>query len=400
MARNKLTATQVKSLTKTGKHGDGDGLYLFVSKTGRKSWVFVYIRGGRRREMGLGPLEGVSSVSLSAAREKADEVRAILGRGGDPFEEMAERQARKVAPPFGMISDQYIEAYAPGWKNSKHRDQWVMTMREYARPIRKLPVDQIETEHVVRILRPIWTDKRETARRVRSRIEIVLNHATARGLRSGDNPARWKGHLENILPREKKGEKKHHAALPYPEVPHLLSALRSTNGTGARALEFTILTACRTGEVLGARWDEFDLQNSVWTVPGDRMKAGKEHRVPLPGAALSIVETMSRYRLNDFVFPGQRQDSPISNMTMTKALKALVPTGATVHGFRSSFRDWAGEETSFPREIAEQALAHTVGDQVELAYRRGDALEKRRALMEAWASFVSPSDDRVVRIHG
>ncbi|WP_430251721.1 tyrosine-type recombinase/integrase [Neorhizobium sp. DAR64860/K0K1] len=391
MARHKLTVPEVKAASKPGKLGDGDGLYLHVSKSSTKSWVFIWVRNGKRREMGLGSFgAGTGQVSLSAAREKADEVRRILGRGGDPFSEMEERKAAVEVVTFAECVDELLKSMEGTWKNSKHRAQWEMTLGDtYCARIRKLSVADVSTDNVVAVLEPIWKTKNETAARLRGRIERVLDYARVEGYRTGENPARWKGHLEHRFgKREKLTKRGHHAALPYAEVPEFFQRLRNTEGLGARGLELLILTAARTGEIIGAKWNEFDFVEKVWLVPADRMKAGREHRVPLTDEALAVLEVMREQKINDYVFPGRKENSAISDMTMAKTLKTMkVPV--TVHGFRSSFRDWTSEATSFPSEIAEAALAHLVGDEVERAYRRGDVLQKRRKLMQAWAGFLT-----------
>jgi integrase len=382
MARNKLRATQVQAAMKPGVLGDGDGLYLRVSKSGAKSWIFVWRRRGRRREIGFG---GIGNVSLAMAREKANEARAILGRGGDPATEMAERQAAVQRTTFGECADDLIARMESGWRNRMHAGQWKMTLTEYAKPLRALPVEDVTTDDVIRTLKPIWTTKPETASRTRGRIEKVLDHAKARGLRTGKNPARWRGHLALLLPARSKLAKAHLAAMPYGDVPGFLKRLRAVDGVGPRALEFTILTAARTGETMGARWDE--ISDDLWTVPAARMKAGKEHRVPLSGPALALVQAVYDRRMGDYVFSGHSGQKPIGRAAMTLIMKRLDAGDYTVHGFRSAFRDWCAEETEFQREVAEAALAHIVGDKVEAAYRRGDALQKRRALMSAWAAY-------------
>jgi integrase len=381
MARNKLTATKVKAATK-GLYGDGDGLWLRVQDGGAKSWLFIWKRG-RRHEMGLG---GTNLVSLATARVKAEEARAILGRGGDPRIEMVGRKATVKRTTFGECADDMIASMESGWRNPKHREQWRMTLRVYAEPLRGLPVGDVTTDHVVKVLRPLWADKQETGSRLRGRIERVLNHAKARGLRQGENPARWKGHLDHLLAPRQKLARGHHTALPYAEVPTFMIELRGMDSLSARALEFTVLTAARTGESIAARWPEIDVKAAVWTVPPVRMKGGREHRVPLSKRAVEILSGLPR--LNDYVFPGGREDKPLSTAAMSELLKGMRPPSvATVHGFRSSFRDWAKEATNFPRELAEAALAHLVGDVTERAYSRGDALAKRRKLMDAWASY-------------
>ncbi|MQV48261.1 tyrosine-type recombinase/integrase [Sinorhizobium medicae] len=387
MARNLLTVTEIKNSSKP-KLRDGDGLWLHTSSAGNRHFVFIYIRHGRRREMGLGTYgTGTGQVSLAAARAKAEEIRAILGRGGDPFTEMEERQEWVKPTTFGQCADDLVDAMESQWRNEKHRAQWRMTLTEYAKALRKMPVAEVTTDDVVRVLKPIWTTKAETASRLRGRIEKVLDHAKVRGLRTGENPARWKGHLDHILPKAGKLKRGHHAAMPYADVPAFMKKIREASGVGARALEFTVLTASRTGETMGARWAEFDFKENVWTVPAERMKGGREHRVPLTDRVLAVLTEMQKRSVNDFVFPGSKANTPISNMTMSKVMKTYEADAFTVHGFRSAFRDWASEETDFQGEVAEAALAHITGDETERAYRRGDVLEKRRKLMEAWETY-------------
>lgn len=390
MPRHKLTDSKIRSLTRPGIYGDGDGLYLRVQPTGRRSWVFIWRRFGTRREIGLGPYNsGAWHVTLSAARTKAAEAREIIGAGGDPKSDMAERKAAAGAVTFGKVADEYIETMQTKWKGAKTLPAWQRFAVAYVKGIRGVPVDKISTDDVVRVLRPMWHDKPETASKVRERIKLVLDHAKARGLRAGDNPAQWKGHLDQILPTPEKLIRGHHAALPHTEVPAFIKSLRSVDGVGALALEFTILTAARSGEARGAVWDEIDLDAGLWTIPGDRMKGGKEHRVPLSGRALEIIKAMKARAINGYVFPGRGDHRLISDMTLAKALKSAGGGAFTVHGFRSTFRDWVADETTFQREVAEAALAHAVGDAVERAYRRGDALAKRRKLMDAWATYCT-----------
>jgi integrase len=392
MARavGRLSAVALPKL-KTGMHADGGGLYLQVTKGGARTWVFRFMLHRRAREMGLGPLH---IVTLSEAREKTRECRKLRHEGVDPIEarkakHAEERLAAATAMTFQECAERYIEAHKAGWRNSKHSAQWPSTLGTYVYPIfGSLPVQAVDVGLVTKALEPIWRTKPETASRVRGRIESVLDWATVRGYRSGDNPARWRGHLDKLLPARAKVRKvEHHAALPYLEMGDFIAKLRTQEGVAARALEFLILTATRTGEVIGARWDEFTLAEKLWAVPGARMKAGKEHRVPLSGRALAIIEEIKDHRVNDheFVFPGGRPRKPLSNMAMLKVLGRMGRTDLTAHGFRSSFRDWAAERTGFPHEVAEMALAHTVTDKVEAAYRRGDLFQKRRQLMEAWA---------------
>jgi integrase len=390
MARGvaRLAAVALPKL-KPGMHADGGGVYLQVTKSGARTWIFRFMLRGHAREMGLGPLH---TVALAEAREKARECRKLLLEGIDPIEarkakRAGERLAAATAMTFQECAASYISAHQAGWRNPKHRAQWPATLEAYVYPVfGSLPVQAIDTGLVTKALEPIWTAKPETASRVRGRVESVLDWATARGYRQGENPARWKGHLDHLLPaRSKVRRVEHHAALPYPEMAAFMAELRSQEGIGARALEFAILTAARTGEVIGARWEEIDIAGRLWIVPGARMKASKEHRVPLSSRALAILEEMAAIRRGDFVFPGARAGKPLSNMAFLMLLRRMGRGDLTAHGFRSSFRDWAAESTGFPSEVVEMALAHTVGDKVEAAYRRGDLFQKRRQLMEAWA---------------
>lgn len=386
LALNKLSARGVTAITKPGRHGDGGGLYLVVDKSGAKRWVFLYRREGTLREMGLG---GLKSVSLARARELAAEARVNLQAGIDPI--TAKNNAPVAVPTFGEEADDFIDAMGPQFRNAKHLDQWKMTLKVYAAPLRSKRVDQISTADVLEVLKPIWLTKPETAARLRGRIERVLDAAKAKGHRSGQNPALWRGHLDNLLPKRRKLSRGHHAAMPYERVPAFVADLRERDAMAARALEFTILTAARTGETFGATWREIDLEAAIWTIPRERMKAGREHRVPLTARAVQILTELSELSTGPdaYVFPGQKKGRPLSVMAMDMILRRM-DIEFTVHGFRSSFRDWAGEETSFPREVAEAALAHVVGDETERAYRRGDALEKRRKLMIAWANYCEP----------
>jgi integrase len=385
-------------------HCDGGGLYLQVTQgadgTPRRSWLYRYVIHGRERQMGLGSL---IDTTLAEAREKAACARKQRGQGDDPIDvkhaqEAAALLARAKAMSFDQCRDAYIAAHRPGWRNAKHAAQWINTLDAYVTPVfGQLPVAAIDTGLVTKALEPIWSAKTETASRVRGRIEAILDWAKVRGFRGGENPARWRGHLDSLLPARSKVQRvKHHAALPFTEIGAFVARVREQSTTAARALEFTILTAARTGEVLGARWDEIDFDAAVWTVPPDRMKGAREHRVPLSAAALAVIERMQACRENDYIFPGDRRDR-LYGAAMDMLLRR---TGheVTVHGFRSSFRDWAAECTHFPREVAEAALAHTVGDKVEAAYRRGDLFDKRRGLMTAWAAFcdTAPASDKIV----
>lgn len=390
-----LTARKVAT-AKAGKYSDGGNLYLLVSETGSRKWVLRFTLGGRAREMGLG---SVAVVSLAEARDRASDARRKISNGIDPI---GDRKRDTGVVTFGEMADQVCESLSAGFRNEKHRAQWKMTLEVYAGPLRKLPVDAVSTDDVLGVLKPIWLTKAETASRVRGRIEKVLDAAKAKGLRERENPARWRGHLDHLLPKPGKLTRGHHAAMPYERVPGFITDLRQRGAMAALALEFCILTAARSGEVFGLRWPEVDLEKRVWTVPGERMKAGRPHRVPLCHRAIAILKHLLPLTAESvFAFPGQSVGRPLSNMAMEMMLRRMKITDATVHGFRSSFRDWAGNVSDFPREIAEAALAHVIGDKSEQAYRRSDALEKRRALMEAWAEWCdSPRTDNVVAISG
>jgi integrase len=346
---------------------------------------------GRAREMGLGPLH---TVSLSEARSKARECRKIRLEGADPIEarnaKRAEaRLAAATAMTFQACAEAYIAAHRAGWKNPKHAAQWPSTLATYVHPVfGALPVQAVDVGLVMKVLEPIWKEKPETASRVRGRIESVLDWAKARGYREGENPARWKGHLENLLPaRSKVARVEHYSALPYTEIADFVARLREQDGIAARALEFLILTAARTGEIIGATWAEVDFEQRLWMVPGSRMKAGREHRVPLSGPALAILKPLAETKASEFVFPGGRIGKPLSNMAMLKLLQRMGRGDLTAHDFRSTFSDWCAEQTAFPSEVREMALAHIVSDKVEAAYRRGDMFAKRRQLMDAWATY-------------
>jgi integrase len=379
-----MTDALARSSLPKGRHSDGGGLYLNVKPTGTKSWVFMYTRHGRRQVLGLG---SYPALRLSAAREKARELRTALASGVDPKVARSPRQE----PTFAECTTQFLASMESQWRNDKHRAQWRSTLGEaYCLPLLNMRVADITTDHVLKVLAPIWPTKPETASRLRGRIERVLDFAKVRGWRSGENPALWRGHLKNILPARAKLTRGHHAAMPYPDVPAFVLRLRQLDGTSARALELLILCASRSGEVLNAKWSEVDLEKGVWQVPAGRMKAGRAHRVPLSSRALELLQEMHEARISDYVFPGQKEGRPLSTMALEMQLRRMKVVGVTVHGFRSSFRDWAGEETDHAREVAEAALAHVVGDATERAYRRADALEKRRSLMGDWANFLEP----------
>ena len=387
----KLTALAVARAREPGIYGDGGGLYLQVAPGGARSWIFRYQLNGKRRYMGLG---GAADVTLADARRKAADARKTLSEGTDPIES-ARSQANALAvkqasaTTFKEAAERYIAAHASSWRNAKHAGQWGSTLEGYAYPVfGGVSVAAVDVSMVLKVLEPIRGEKNETARRVRGRIEAILDWAAARNMRTGDNPARWRGLLMHLLPiRSRTSAVRHHPALPYARVGEFMAALRLEEGTAARALEFSILTAARTSEVTGARWDEVDMGRATWIVPADRIKAGKEHRVPLSAPALAIIRAMDKTRQGEFVFPGGRKKRPLTNMAMASVLKRMDRNDITVHGFRSSFRDWAAERTNYPREVAEMALAHAVGDKVEAAYRRGDMFEKRRRIMADWAKY-------------
>lgn len=374
-------------------YADGGGLYLQVSRTGTKSWIFRFAMNGREREMGLGPLH---TITLAEARAFAVEARKLKLSGVDPIDaRRSERDAKKLesasALTFSQASAAYIKANKSAWKNAKHAAQWEATLSTYADPVfGDIPVAAVDTSMVLKAIEPIWSEKAETASRLRGRIESVLDWATARGYRRGENPARWRGHLEKLLPaRSKVKTVEHHAALPYQELPTFMRALADQGGVGARALEFAILTAARTSEVIGATWDEIDLDAATWTIPKERMKAHRDHRVFLGDGALAVLKAVEPFRTSQFVFPGGRTDKPLSNMAMLTTLKRMKRDDLTAHGFRSTFRDWAAETTDYASEVVEMALAHVVANKVEAAYRRGDLFEKRKRLMGDWSNFAA-----------
>ena len=386
-ANNKLTPLAIKNASKPGLYGDGLGLYLQVSSFGTKSWLFRFMRDGVARKMGLG---AVHTVTLAHARQRAAQARLELIDDLDPIEtRKTKRTAARVHAAkvitFCECAEKYIASNEAGWRNEKHRAQWRSTLATYAYPeFGHLPVSAVDTGLVLKAVEPIWATKAETASRLRGRIEAVLNWATVREYRTGENPARWRGHLQNALGRRATTQKpKHFDAVPYAEMPAYMDELRAREGLSARALEFTILTGVRTSEAIGATWKEIDLDAKVWTVPGVRMKAGKDHRVPLSDRVVELLQQLPRDD-GGHVFPGGRAGRPLSNMAMLELLRGMR---ATVHGFRSSFRDWAAERTAHPNHVVEAALAHTIGNKVEAAYRRGDLFEKRSRLMADWARY-------------
>jgi integrase len=402
---NKLSAAFVRNSLDVGRHNDGAGLYLQTSQIGdniTKAWLFRFKLNGRKREMGLG---SVNTYNLAEAREHARQCRQLVHQGIDPIEhrktQRAEARAETAkAMTFKQAMDGFPSDNRKSWRSAVHARQWRASLDAYAVPtLGALPVAAIETAHVVTVLRPIWSDKHVTASRVRGRIEVVLDWAKAGGFRSGENPARWKGHLENILPKHNgPGRKavKHHAAMPYREVPDFMTKVADTQGTAARALEVLVLTAVRLDELIGMRCDEIDLGAALWTIPPERTKGHREHRVPLSQRAyvVLIAEAKRAAALGDkaspFVFPGHvSRLKPLGASTLQRALRDISGSDVTLHGFRSSFRDWCGDQTEVAREVAEAALGHIVGDKAERAYRRGDALDKRRQLMSDWATFCN-----------
>jgi integrase len=406
----RLTPKQVQHAKPTGGHAavllaDGGNLYLQCTLGAdgsiRRSWLFRYQFDFQRHEMGLGPLH---TIGLAEARDRARELRQQVKIGIDPLDARREAKRERLAKKaeqakvitFRQCAEMYLAAHSESWKNPKHRAQWKSTLEAYAYPvIGALAVSDIDTAHVVKAIEPIWKKIPETASRLRARIESVLGYATVREFRSGDNPARWRGHLAELLPAKGKVRKvKHHAALPYSEVPVFMVELRGRKSVSAAALEFTVLTATRTNEVIGARWDEIDSKEKTWVVSGARMKAGKEHRVPLSDRAVAILKALPRHGTHVFA---SADGEPLSNMAMLELLRGMRPA-TTVHGFRSSFRDWAAERTNYPNHVVEMALAHAVGDKVEKAYRRGDLLAKRHRLMVDWAKYCAQqpaADDNV-----
>ena len=389
----KLTAKKIASLKAPGRYGDGDGLWLHIGPAGNRSWVLRYMRDGCAREMGLGP---ISLVSLAEARDAAIGARKALLNGTDPIQARHDqRNQRRVEAARGVsfkeCAERYIATHQATWRNPKHRAQWRSTLATYAYPIfGDLPVTSIDTALVLKSLEPMWNEKPDTGKRLRGRIEAVLDWAAAREYRApGDNPARWRGHLDKLLPAPTKVRPvKHHNALPFAELPKFMNELRDRTGTSARALELTILTAARTGEIIGAKWAEIDLNGKIWTVPGLRMKAGREHRVPLSERAVRVLKGLPREDDNAHVFIGGRKGAGLSNMAMLELMRDLRPQFVP-HGFRSTFRDWASETTAYPNHVIEMALAHAVSDKVEAAYRRGDLFDKRRRLMADWSSYCA-----------
>lgn len=382
MARNKLTETRIRTLTKPGIYSDGAGLYLRVrAPVGdlppSRQWFFIFRRGGARKETGLGGHgQGTAPVSLALAREKAEALRERLARGEDLIN-------RKT---FADVMKDVLAVKEASSRNEKHRAQWRMTLETYAAPLHAKPISEITRDDVVEALKPIWTTIPETADRTRMRIAAVIDHAKARGLFTGDNPADWRGGLKELLPARADGVA-HHSAIAYAELPAVIAKLRQSSSTSARAVEFVALTAARSGEARGAVWSEIQMDEAIWIIPGERMKGGREHRVPLNERALAILAAQKQQAICDLVFAGGKAGTPISDTAMVKSLRKASGDDSTLHGLRSSFRDWCGDETTYPRDVAEAALAHALADKTEAAYRRGDALQKRRALMADWGEY-------------
>ena len=421
----KLTVATARALVAKGqpsRHADGGNLYLAVTARGAAKWTFRYMLAGKAREMGLGACdpEGKAGHTLAEARANAEAARKLLRSGADPVEHRkaaarAKAETAARAQSFKAVAVLHIGSHGEGWRNAKHRAQWGSTLESYAYPtLGSMPVADITTDDVLRVLQqpvageekptPLWNARPETATRLRGRIEAVLSYAAARGWRDGDNPARWRGHLSAMLPaRAKMAKVQHHAALPWHEVGAFMVRLRELRATAARALEYAILTGCRTSEVLGARWSEVDMEAAVWTVPAGRMKAGREHRVPLSAGALAVLRgllPMNSDGGDGYVFPGQKKGKPLSSMAMLMLLRRMDRADLTAHGFRSTFRDWTEEATSTPHAVAEAALAHTIGNKVEAAYRRGDLYQKRAALMQEWADYCAKAPAKVVKLLG
>ncbi|MGL5446766.1 MAG: tyrosine-type recombinase/integrase [Rhabdaerophilum sp.] len=383
-AGGKLTTRTVET-AKAGMHSDGGGLYLLVSPAGGRRWAFVYRRAAKRTELGLGTFP---DVTLANARDKAAAYRQLLLADIDPLEaKRAVKHEAAPSPKFGDVADQYITEIEPQFRNPKHTAQWRMTLKDYCEPIRSKPIDKIETAEVMAVLKPIWLAVPETAYRLRGRMERVIDFAKVKGWRSGENPARWRGHLDKLLPKRPKLVRGHHAAMRFEDVPAFMAELRAREATAALALEFAILTAARSGEALGAGWPEIDFDKAVWTVPAVRMKAGREHRVPLSAPALAVLKPLHEARRGEAIFCGYDPDKPLSGMAMTMMLRRMKREDITVHGFRSAFRDWTAECTDVSNEVCEAALAHVINNKAEAAYRRGDLFEKRRKLMDAWGVY-------------
>lgn len=389
MARevNKLNARKVATITTPGRHADGCGLYLVVDPSGAKRWAFIATIRGKRRELGLG---GISGLSLADAREKAQEMRRAIASGNDP----AKPATPQAAPLFSVVAEQFLADHEPRWRNAVHRRQWRQTLQDHAASLWGMPVDQISVADVLAVLRPLWHAKPETASRLRGRIERIMDAARVQGFATGENPARWRGHLEAMLPPAKKLANGHHAAMAYDAVPAFVASLRAREAVAARMLELIILTAARSGEVRAMEWGEIDLAAALWTIPASRMKAKRAHRVPLAPAALAILNAVKPENPRGLVFPSDR-GKPYSDPVFKALYRRMGIADITTHGFRSSFKDWATDTTPHARETIEAALAHVIGDKAEQAYRRTDGIEKRRALLHDWARFVTGESEAI-----
>jgi integrase len=402
---NRLTVRQVQTLAEPGRYADGGGLYLKIRPGGSRQWVFLFARIERGKriqtEIGLGGA-GAGGLTLMEARGKAEEARRVRAGGDDPLKakRASSAAAESASTSFGKFADAYVKSHRAGWSNDKHAAQWAMTIGPaYCKAIRSKAIGEIGVDDVLAVLTPVWQAKPETARRVRMRLEKVLDAAKVMGLRSGDNPARWKGHLDHLLPKHGKSTKTHHAAMPFADLPAFMTALAGKPATAALAFRFLILTAARTSEVLQARWSEIDRDKATWVIPAERMKSRREHRVPLSPVAMAVLDkSMGKHA--EFLFPGPSDKGPLSSMSLLMLLRRMGRNDVTAHGMRSAFRDWAAETTSFPREVAEMALAHVIESDTEAAYRRGDLFEKRQKLMDAWSAYLTaPAADNNVRLH-
>ncbi len=389
---NKLTDRSVKAQKKQGRYADGNGLYLQVSKSGSKSWLFRYMLDGRARQMGLG---SVGTKTLSEAREDSLTYKRLLKEGIDPIQDRNNRIAKTKAAnkdilTFKESTEEYLKAHSAAWKSVRHGEIWHSSVKRYAYPeLGTMPISSIERSHIMRVLKPIWVKKTETAKKLRGRLEAILDWATVQDYRKGENPARWRGHLDKLLPKPSEVHTvQHFAALPYSEINNFMNKLREREALSALALRLISLTATRSGAVRGAKWSEFDLKNAIWTIPAERMKARKEHVIPLCNEALSIVLSLPHLAGSEYLFTGTRSGKPISDVVFKKLMERMKTTGITTHGFRSTFRDWAAEQTSFPREVIESALAHQLKDKTEAAYFRSNLLDKRRELMDKWGDYT------------
>lgn len=399
--KHRLTARKVETVKKCGYLSDGAGLYLKVRASGAKSWAYIWTGNGIRTEKSLGSATGATALSLKLARVKAETIRDQLAQGIDPFQE------RVVIPTFLETAQEYFDKLSPGWKSAKTREQWKRSLFVDCKSLHALPVDKIKDADCRKVVMPVWERTNETALRLRKRLERVLSYAESHGWRESPNPARWAGHFKEQMIGADKVETKHFPALPYSEIPNFLVQLHEIESVTALALEYLILTACRTGEVLGALWQEIDIEHALWVIPATRMKNGNEHTVPLTARCLEIIEAMRPLRRvyatskNDYIFPGQRPGRPLSNMSLVMLMRRMGYGDYVPHGYRAAFRTWCGNETNTPREVAEAALSHQVGSAVELAYSRGDMLEKRRRLMPLWADYCAGKQiGEIVRLHG